>query len=55
MNPKSKKDPPSTPYNASFWSDYQLLLDFPITPKIVEDLEVNGPLKIQFTTSSQQQ
>lgn len=52
MNPKSKQDPPSTPYNSAFWDNYSLINDFPITPQIVIDLEVNGPLKDQFALNS---
>ena len=52
LNPRSKKDPPSTPYDAMFWKSYPLITEFPITPEIVADLEVNGPLERQFEQSS---
>ncbi|WP_462248516.1 carboxypeptidase-like regulatory domain-containing protein [Ekhidna sp.] len=54
MNPRSKKDPTSTPYNSEFWSNYAPIVEFPITPQIVIDLEVNGPIEKQFQQSSKQ-
>lgn len=48
MIPHPKKDPKYTPYNASFWKNYQLIRDFPITPQIIQDLEISTPLEIQF-------
>ena len=51
MNPKSKKDPPLTPYNEVFWSSYPPITAFPITAQIVEDLELEVPLIQQFKRS----
>ena len=54
MNPKSKKDPPSIPYKQEFWENYPPLKEFPITPKIVTDLEADSaPLHQQFKASGQ--
>ncbi|MEO9872173.1 carboxypeptidase-like regulatory domain-containing protein [Ekhidna sp.] len=48
MIPHPKKDPKHTPYNALFWENYQLIQDFPITPQIIQDLEISTPLETQF-------
>ncbi len=54
MNPRSKKDPPSTPYNPEFWDNYTPIVEFPVTPQIVKDLEINGSLESQFKQTAKQ-
>ncbi|MFY0625288.1 MAG: carboxypeptidase-like regulatory domain-containing protein [Reichenbachiella sp.] len=49
--PKERKDPRLNPYNPSFWSDFSVIKDFPITEQIVTDLSKNIPLEKQFEQS----
>lgn len=53
LNIRSQKEPQSNSYNATFWSDYQPIKDFPITPEIIKDLEINGALDKQFKQAAQ--
>ncbi len=53
LNFRSQKEPKSTKYDFSFWKNYPLIEDFPITPQIIEDLEVNGTLEKQFEQTAQ--
>ncbi|MEO1254521.1 MAG: carboxypeptidase-like regulatory domain-containing protein [Bacteroidota bacterium] len=52
LNFRSQKEPKSTKYNASFWDNHPLIKDFPITPQIIKDLEINGVLEKQFEQTS---
>ncbi len=48
---RSQKEPKSGAYDSSFWNNYPLIKDFPITPQIIEDLETNGSMEVQFKQS----
>ncbi|WP_321515138.1 carboxypeptidase-like regulatory domain-containing protein [Marinifilum fragile] len=39
-------------YDENFWSNYNILLDEPIDPKIISDLEQNKSIKTQFKENS---
>ena len=36
------------PYNKSFWDSYNVIKESPLDQKIIEDLELSGPLEKQF-------
>lgn len=54
LNFRSQREPKSTQYNPDFWNKYPLIKDFPLTPKILKDLEANGELDIQFEQSAKE-
>lgn len=51
LKPVKGKDPKTRPYNSTYWKNYRLIKDFPITKKIVLDLEKEGNLEKQFEKS----
>ena len=36
------------PYNKKFWEEYNVIKDSPLDKKIIADLELEGPLELQF-------
>jgi hypothetical protein len=36
------------PYNKKFWEDYNVIKESPLDKKIIADLELEGPLEVQF-------
>ena len=36
------------PYNKKFWDDYNVIKESPLDKKIIADLELEGPLDLQF-------
>jgi len=46
---RSQKEPKSETYDPTFWKDYTLTQDFPVTAQIIMDLEArSGPIEEQF-------
>ena len=55
FNFRAQKAPKSTPYIDAFWESYTPIEDFPASPEIVKDLQVNGSLDSQFKKTAEQQ